>query len=168
MLASSQTERCNISPADSPDSIDSPACFSNSVNTPLTPCQSSEVCYQSVPIFIPEQSSLPPCDILGEIVIKSSDPNYLLYGHEIFRPKFSPAKICIVPASNQSDEQSALVGYLCYVLASKLSILDAWEEEGHSKSRMPCLITDRTGDEFILADVYMWNGNSTLGEYEYA
>ncbi|KAK7202777.1 hypothetical protein BZA70DRAFT_285008 [Myxozyma melibiosi] len=154
---------------------DSSSCSSGSsprtpgdIDTPSTPAYPTDFDAQSVPVFIPTQSRAPPSEILGDITVMTTDADYVLTGFETFRPKYGPGKVYVAPALNERSDDSFVEGSLCFVASDKLSRLDSWEDEGRTNSRMPCLVSNKLGDELILANVYIWNGNSLLGEFQYS
>ncbi|KAK9486101.1 hypothetical protein V1527DRAFT_407078 [Lipomyces starkeyi] len=144
--------------------------FVHTPDTPVSALGSSAVLRprKSVTVFVPAETRL-PVDILGETVSTFSLPTYKLHGYTTFRPKFAPNNLCVVPysSSSDSDNGATVTGGLVFVPEEKISLYDTYEDEGRTKTRVRCTVssTDTTSVETV--DVYLWNGNSILGEWQY-
>ncbi|KAK9351533.1 hypothetical protein V1523DRAFT_416503 [Lipomyces doorenjongii] len=144
--------------------------FLHTPDTPVSALGSSAILRprKAVTVFVPAETRL-PVDILGDTVSTFSLPTYKLHGYTTFRPKFAPNNLCVVPCSSSSDSNDGgmVTGRLVFVPEDKISLYDTYEDEGRTKTRVPCTVSSTDTTHVETVDVYLWNGNSLLGEWQY-
>ncbi|KAK9369466.1 hypothetical protein V1509DRAFT_456862 [Lipomyces kononenkoae] len=139
--------------------------FVRTPDTPVSALASSAVLSplrKITTVFVPRETRL-PIDLLGDTVSTFSLPTYKLHGYTTFRPKFAPQNICVIPSSSS---RAVVIGRLVFVPADKISLYDTYEDEGRTKTRLPCTVSSAETARFENVEVYLWNGNSLVGEWQ--
>ncbi|KAJ8098280.1 hypothetical protein POJ06DRAFT_240002 [Lipomyces tetrasporus] len=145
--------------------------FVQTPDTPISALGSSAALLprKTVTVFVPAETRL-PVDLLGDTVSTFSLPTYKLHGYTTFKPKFAPTNLCIVLSSSSPDNDDngdAVTGRLVFVPEDKISLYDTYEDEGRTKARVSCSVSSGDTARVETVDVYLWNGNSLVGEWEY-
>ncbi|KAK9234325.1 hypothetical protein V1525DRAFT_413428 [Lipomyces kononenkoae] len=139
--------------------------FVQTPDTPLSALASSALLQplrRTITVFVPRETRL-PIDLLGDTVSTFSLPTYKLHGHTTFRPKFAAHNLCVIPCS---ANRAVVTGRLVFVPADKISLYDTYEDEGRTKTRVPCTVSSAETGRVEHVEVYLWNGNSIVGEWQ--
>ncbi|KAK9454971.1 hypothetical protein V1511DRAFT_378578 [Dipodascopsis uninucleata] len=119
----------------------------------------------SEPVFISTNSKVPPIEFMADRSSMTLS-TFELRGYKEFRPKYAPRQVYL--KADHSD--SIVYGRLVYLDPSKLTAYDSLQDETRTTMRLEANVSfiGREDSSAIRTYVYVWNGNSKLGEWEYA